>query len=89
MPSPYKSTLEYKKVTAETFHATPTHSITQNQMIQDIEMGQIDKKLIELSAQRIIDFKKQIPSTSHGKENLSDLARDHIELIREMKSHLP
>ena len=29
MPSPYKSTLEYKKVTAETFHATPTHSITQ------------------------------------------------------------
>ena len=61
----------------------------QNQMIQDIEMGQIDKKLIELSAQRIIDFKKQMPSTSHGKENLSDLARGHIELIQEMKSHLP
>jgi len=61
----------------------------QNQMIQDIEMGHIDKKLIELSAQRIIDFKKQIPSTSHGKENLSDLARGHIELIQEMKSHLP
>ena len=61
----------------------------QNQMIQDIEMGHIDKKLIELSVQRIIDFKKQIPSTSHGEENLSDLTRDHIELIREMKSHLP
>jgi len=61
----------------------------QNQMIQDIEMGHIDKKLMELSAQRIIDFKKQIPSTSHGKENLSDLAKDHIELIREMKSYLP
>ena len=40
----------------------------QNQMIQDIEMGQIDKKLIELSAQRIIDFKKQIPSTFHEKK---------------------
>ena len=61
----------------------------QNQMIQDIEVGHIDKKLIELSAQRIIDFKKQISSTFHGKENLSDLARDHIELIQEMKSHLP
>ena len=58
-------------------------------MIQDIEMGHIDKKLIELSAQRIIDFKKQISSTPNGKENLSNLARDHIELIQEMKSHLP
>ena len=58
-------------------------------MIQDIEMGHIDKKIIEVSAQRIIDFKKQIPSTSHGKENLSDLARGHIALIQEMKSHVP
>ena len=60
----------------------------QNQMIQDIEVGHIDKKLIELSAQRIIDFKKEIPPTSPGKENLSDLTRGHVELIREMKSHL-
>ena len=60
----------------------------QNQMIQDVEMGHIDEKLIKLSAQRIINFKKQIPPTSHGKENLSDLARGHVELIREMKSHL-
>jgi len=60
----------------------------QNQMIQDVEMGHIDEKLIKHSAQRIIDFKKQIPPTSHGKENLSDLARGHVELIREMKSHL-
>jgi beta-N-acetylhexosaminidase len=61
----------------------------QNQMIQDIEKGHIDKEQIKLSAQKIIDFKKQIRVSSHGKENLSDLARDHIELIREMKSHLP
>jgi hypothetical protein len=58
-------------------------------MIQDIKRGHIDKKLIEHSAQKIIDFKKQIRVSSHGKENLSDLARDHIELIQEMKSHLP
>ena len=61
----------------------------QNQMIQDIEKGQIDKEQIKLSVQKIIDFKKQIRVSSHRKENLSDLARDHIELIREMKSHLP
>ena len=61
----------------------------QDQMIQDIEEGRIDKKQVEYSAQRIIDFKKQIPFSPHGKENLSDLARNHIELIREMKSYLP
>ena len=60
----------------------------QNQMIQDIKRGHIDKKLIEHSAQKIIEFKKQIPSTPHGRENLSNLAKDHINLIREMKSHL-
>ena len=61
----------------------------QDQMIQDVERGHIDKELIKLSAKRIIDFKKQIPIGSHGKENLLNLAKDHLELIQEMKSHLP
>ena len=61
----------------------------QDQMIQDVERGHIDKELIKLSAKRIIDFKKQIPIGSHGKENLLNLANDHLELIQEMKSHLP
>jgi len=60
----------------------------QDQMIQDIEKGGIDKKQVEYSAQKIIDFKKKIVFNSHRKENLSDLVRNHIELIREMKSYL-
>ena len=61
----------------------------QNQMIQDIKEGRIDQKQIECSAQKILDFKKKIIFSPHGKENLYDLARDHIKLIREMKSYLP
>ncbi|MBT3517145.1 MAG: beta-N-acetylhexosaminidase [Nitrospina sp.] len=61
----------------------------QNQMIQDIEGGRIDKKQVEYSVQRIINFKKKIPFSAHGKKNLSDLARGHIKLIQEMKSYLP
>ena len=61
----------------------------QDQMIQDIEEGRIDKKQVEYSAQKIIDFKSKIVLSPHGKENIFDLARDHIELIQEMKSYLP
>jgi beta-N-acetylhexosaminidase len=61
----------------------------QGQMIQDIEKGRIEKKQVEYSAQKIIDFKKKIVLSHYGKENLSDLARQHIGLIREMQSYLP
>jgi len=61
----------------------------QNQMIQDIEEGKIDKKKIECSVQKIIDFKKKIPFSPQGKENLSNLVRGHSKLIQEMKSYLP
>jgi len=61
----------------------------QKRMIQDIDRGHIDIDLIKCSAQRIIELKKQIPISSCRKENLVKLAKDHINLIREMKSHLP
>ena len=61
----------------------------QGQMIEDIKKGRIDKKQVEYSAQKIINFKKEIVFSSHGKENLSDLVRKHVELIREMRSYLP
>ena len=61
----------------------------QDQIVRDIEEGHIDKKSIECSVKKILDFKKQIPDSSCGKKNLITLAREHLELIREMESHLP
>ena len=61
----------------------------QDQMIRDIEAGHINKKSIECSVEKILDFKKQIPESSCDKKNLIKLAREHLELIREMEVHLP
>jgi len=61
----------------------------QDQMVKDIEEGKIKKKQVECSVQKIIDFKNKIALSPHGEENIFDLARDHIELIREMESYLP
>ena len=40
------------------------------------------------NGEKIIDFKKKIPFSPQGKENLSNLARGHSKLIQEMKSYL-
>ena len=61
----------------------------QDQMIRDIEKGNIDKESVDLSVQRIIDLKKQIPVSSCSEQNLTEQAKTHLKLIREMKSYLP
>ena len=61
----------------------------QDQMIRDIEKGNIDKESVDLSVQRIIDLKKQIPVGSCSGQNLTEHAKTHLKLIREMKSYLP
>jgi len=59
----------------------------QDQMIRDIEEGNIDKEPVELSVQRIIDVKKRIAINPRNKQNLTELVQSHLNLIEEMNSY--
>ena len=60
----------------------------QDQMIRNIDEGHIDKTSVEVSVQRIIDVKKRMPTKPHDDRNLTELVKDHLNLIDEMNSYL-
>lgn len=59
----------------------------QNQMIRDIEKGDIDKESIEMSFQRVIGIKKRMIVKPSSEQKLTTLVQDHHILIEEMNSY--
>ena len=59
----------------------------QDQMILDIEKGNIDKESVERSVKRITDLKSRIALNLSSKQKLSELTQNHITLFEEMNSY--
>ncbi len=58
------------------------------QMILDVEKNRIPHKIIEHSVQRILNVKNKMPPVESGLTDLSALAKEHQQLVKEMQSHL-
>jgi len=58
------------------------------QMVEDVETGKIPASTIDRSVNRILGIKNKIPPAQSGLADLVSLAKDHQQLVEEMKSHL-
>ena len=58
------------------------------QMVRDVETGEIPDLTIDQSVRRILQIKNKMPPVGSGFTDLVLLATDHQKLVEEMQSHL-